>query len=79
MLAHKFEDKGKNTDPTGWYMSEKLDGVRCFWNGSQMYSRNGNRFFPPKWFTKGFPDSPLDGELWTVRDNFQKCVSIVRK
>jgi DNA ligase-1 len=20
-------------DPTGWLMSEKLDGVRCFWNG----------------------------------------------
>jgi DNA ligase-1 len=29
MLAKKFE--GDN-DPIGWYMSEKLDGVRCFWN-----------------------------------------------
>ena len=30
MLAKKFEG---DIDPTGWYMSEKLDGVRCFWNG----------------------------------------------
>jgi len=31
LLADKWED-GK--DPTGWYMSEKLDGVRGFWDGS---------------------------------------------
>ena len=31
-------------DPTGWLMSEKLDGVRCYWNGSAMYTRNGNSF-----------------------------------
>jgi ATP-dependent DNA ligase len=30
MLAKSFDDV--KTDPTGWLMSEKLDGVRCFWN-----------------------------------------------
>jgi DNA ligase-1 len=39
-------------DPTGWLMSEKLDGVRCYWNGSTMYTRNGNVFYPPDWFKK---------------------------
>jgi len=45
MLAHKYEAVG--VDPTGWYMSEKLDGVRCFWNGKKLYSRAGNEFFAP--------------------------------
>ena len=44
-------------DPTGWHMSEKLDGVRAFWNGSQLLSRLGNPFAAPEWFTKGLPVS----------------------
>lgn len=77
MLAKKFE--GDN-DPIGWYMSEKLDGVRCFWNGENMYSRNGNLFYPPDWFKGLLPkDLALDGELWTKRNDFQKAVSIVKR
>jgi DNA ligase-1 len=61
-------------------MSEKLDGVRCYWNGSTMYTRNGNSFNPPDWFKKGLPsDMALDGELWSKRADFQKIVSIVRR
>ena len=60
-------------------MSEKLDGVRCYWNGSTMYTRNGNPFFAPKWWKDKLPKIALDGELWTNRDDFQKIVSIVRK
>ena len=30
------------TDPAGWWLSEKLDGVRAFWDGRQFYSRLGN-------------------------------------
>jgi DNA ligase-1 len=33
-------DRG-NEDPTGWYMSEKLDGVRAYWDGEQFWSKNG--------------------------------------
>lgn len=34
MLAGTY-DESKSTciDPTDWYMSEKLDGMRCFWDG----------------------------------------------
>ena len=61
-------------------MSEKLDGVRCFWNGRKMYSRNGLEFVPPDWFKALLPkDTALDGELWTERDDFQKCISIVKR
>ena len=60
-------------------MSEKMDGVRCYWNGKNMYSRNGNLFYPPDFFKDALPEFPLDGELWTDRDDFQKIVSIVKR
>jgi DNA ligase-1 len=37
MLAHVFDPE--KHDPTGWWMSEKLDGVRAYWTGSNFYSR----------------------------------------
>ncbi len=77
MLANVFDPE--KHDPLGWLMSEKLDGVRCYWNGSKMYSRNGNQFYPPSYFKKELPDFPLDGELWTERNDFEKCVSIVKR
>src|SRR5467141_2017651 len=67
------------TDPTGWWLSEKLDGVRAFWDGKQFLSRLGNRFHAPAWFVAGLPDMPLDGELWLGRKNFQRSVGIVRR
>jgi DNA ligase 1 len=78
MLAKKWE--AETQDPTGWLMSEKLDGIRCFWDGRDMWSRGGLPFFAPDWFTDLLPKGEaLDGELWTKRDDFQKAVSIVRK
>jgi len=64
---------------TGWLLSEKLDGVRAYWDGKQLLSRNGNRFMAPEWFTKKLPPFELDGELWVGRDRFQETVSIVRR
>lgn len=60
-------------------MSEKLDGVRCVWNGKTMRSRNGNFFKPPAFFTEKFPDMILDGELFLDRGEFSKTISIVKK
>ena len=78
MLAHTIDKV--NPDPKGWLISEKLDGVRCYWTGKKMYSRNGNEFYPPKWFTDGLPsDMALDGELFTKRADFQNTISIVKK
>jgi DNA ligase len=66
-------------DPTGWWLSEKLDGVRAFWDGQQFWSRLGNLFHAPDWFVAGLPKEPLDGELWIGRKQFQRTVSIVRR
>ncbi len=60
-------------------MSEKLDGVRAYWDGKQFLSRNGNVYYAPDWFVEGLPDVPLDGELWLGRKKFQRAVSIARR
>lgn len=67
------------TDPTGWWLSEKLDGVRAYWDGNQFLSRLGNLYHAPDWFLQGLPSVPLDGELWLGRKQFQRAVSIVRR
>ena len=63
----------------GWWMSEKLDGVRAWWTGKEFLSRQGNIYHAPAWFVAGLPDHPLDGELWLGRKLFQRAVSIVRR
>jgi len=68
-----------DADPTGYWMSEKLDGIRAYWDGTHFQTRNGNRIFAPDWFTAGLPLVPLDGELWLGRKQFQRTVSIVRR
>ena len=70
--------KGK-IDITQYWVSEKLDGVRAYWNGLQLISRKGNPYPAPSWFTKNFPSEALDGELWLERNQFQRLLSIVRK
>jgi DNA ligase-1 len=76
LLAHKWS----NEDPAGWWISEKLDGVRAWWDGEKFLSRLGNVFHAPEWFIKLMPkDIVLDGELWAGRGKFQNVVSTVRK
>lgn len=78
LLAHKYDAKNCS-NPTGWWVSEKLDGVRAFWNGKCFYSRLGNPFYAPKWFTKDLPsDFHLDGELFGGRKKFQETIKIVK-
>jgi DNA ligase-1 len=76
LLAQTWDE---HTDPAGWWLSEKLDGVRAYWDGCQFLSRQGNRYHAPTWFTAGLPDFPLDGELWAGRKQFQRTVAIVRR
>lgn len=64
-------------DIKGWFMSEKLDGVRAYWTGKELLSKNGNKIYAPKWFIKEFPSFELDGELWTKRADFENIQSIV--
>jgi DNA ligase 1 len=63
---------------TGWWMSEKLDGVRAYWDGKALRSRNNNQFLAPDWFVAGLPPVPLDGELWVARKKFQLAVGVAK-
>jgi DNA ligase-1 len=62
-----------------YWVSEKLDGVRAYWDGRQLISRRGYVFAAPPWFTADFPNVPLDGELWIEREQFERVSGIVRR
>ena len=79
LILLKSYQNQKNIDVKNWLMSEKLDGVRAYWDGHALYSRSGRRFSVPTWFIKDFPDFELDGELWTKRSDFEHVVSIVNQ
>ena len=68
-----------NIDISGWLMSEKLDGVRGYWDGQQLFSKNGKKLSPPAEFVQGLPPFPIEGELWGGRGTFEKTVSTVNK
>lgn len=62
-----------------YWLSEKLDGIRGYWNGEKLLTRQGNLIYTPNWFTEGWPETPIDGELWQGRDKFQQTLSCVSK
>lgn len=62
-----------------YFVSEKLDGVRAYWDGSKLFFRSGRPIYCPKWFTEGFPDFPIDGELWMGRGKFEELSAAVRR
>ena len=75
-LANIYEE---GVDLSAYWVSEKLDGVRALWDGEALYSRRGNRFAVPAWFLRGFPATPLDGELWIGRGAFDLLSGTVRR
>lgn len=79
MLAKTYQTDAKKIRIQNYWISEKLDGVRAYWNGSHFISRQGNVFHAPDWFTSVLPETPLDGELWLGRGTFEKLSGIVRR
>lgn len=69
----------RQEDLSAYWVSEKLDGVRAYWNGKQLLSRTGHVYPAPAWFTKDFPAQHLDGELWIDRGQFERLLSTVGK
>lgn len=80
LLAKEFDPDKQNVE--GWYLSEKLDGIRAFWSSKnkKLYTRNGKIIHSPAWFIEKFPlDVDMDGELWIGRGHFNKVSGIARK
>ena len=76
LLAENYKS---GVDVTQYLISEKYDGVRAVWDGSALYTRQGNIINAPVWFTQNLPKTPLDGELWLGRGQFDALSGAVRK
>ena len=76
LLAQEYKT---GIDVTEYLISEKFDGVRAIWDGSAFHTRQGNVIHAPGWFTKDLPATPLDGELWLGRGQFDALSGAVRK
>src|SRR6195952_3564165 len=53
-----------------------MDGVRAYWDGQQLWTRQGVEITAPEEFTHGLPNGiSLDGELWMGRGTFEHLMS----
>ena len=71
------QDQG--IDLTKYLVSEKLDGVRAYFDGKNLISKEGNVFNSPEWFTKDFPPEIFEGELWIDKGKFELVSGTVRQ
>ncbi|WP_137226769.1 DNA ligase [Shewanella sp. MEBiC00475] len=62
-----------------YLVSEKLDGVRGYWDGKRMLTRSGRNIVLPDSFIIGFPNAAIDGELWLGRNHFEQISALVRR
>ncbi|OOV88900.1 DNA ligase [Oceanospirillum linum] len=76
MLAKHYQQQDNIRD---YWVSEKLDGVRAFWDGSQLKTRQGNPIHAPQSMLNALPRTPLDGELWLGRGRFAEVSGLVRQ
>lgn len=77
VLANVY-DGSPGIDLADYWVSEKLDGVRGYWDGETLVTRSGNVIQTPAWFTADWPKVPLDGELWAGRGRFTHASGTVR-
>lgn len=76
MLAKVYQGDVALSD---YWVSEKYDGVRGYWDGERLLTRGGKVVASPAWFTAGWPKQPLDGELWAGRGRFELAQSTVAR
>lgn len=76
MLANVYREGVPLAD---FWVSEKYDGIRAYWDGRSLLTRGGETIQAPAWFTRGWPQRAMDGELWGGRGRFEQTVSTVRR
>lgn len=77
MLAEVYDPQAP-LDLDAYWISEKLDGVRGYWDGHRLLTRGGHTIHAPAWFTANWPAEPLDGELWAGRGRFEFASATTR-
>ncbi len=76
-LAKQYNQNRTVINVADYWVSEKLDGIRARWDGTELRTRNGNKIYAPAWFTTNWPEATIDGELWIARGKFELTASIV--
>ncbi|ODQ00758.1 DNA ligase [Salinivibrio sp. SS2] len=76
-LMHGVDGQIAEHDYRGYWASEKLDGIRAYWTGTQFLTRQGNPIHAPEALIRTLPTTPLDGELWAGRGEFQTVLRTV--
>ena len=68
------KDWNEVEDLAGFLATEKLDGVRAYWDGSRLWTRGGAVIAAPERITSALPAGVhLDGELWAGRGRFEEA------
>lgn len=75
MLATDYHPRITVSD---YWVSEKLDGVRGYWDGRALWTRGGHGINAPAWFIAGWPQMAMDGELWIGRGQFEAMSGLAR-
>ena len=75
-LAQKYPG---GLDLAQYWVSEKYDGVRGYWDGKALWTRQGEPINAPAWFTAHWPNTAMEGELWAGRGQFSQAQSTTRK
>jgi hypothetical protein len=53
------------TDPTNWWMTEKLDGLHFFWNGKdKLCTKLDTPIAVPAEISSKLPSVAFEGHLW---------------
>src|SRR3546814_12614218 len=65
MLANVYH-AGDAIDLSAYWISEKFDGVRGYWDGHRLWTPGGTPVREHAWFTAGWPTTPLPSQLWAV-------------
>jgi DNA ligase-1 len=74
----EYEEWNGEQDLTGWWMREKLNGIRAYWDGEKLYSKDGKEYLIPSYFGDGLPPViPLDGELYLNNGGLNRLTSII--
>jgi len=75
-LASSYQGHENLSD---YWVSEKYDGIRGYWNGQQLLSRSGKVLNPPAWFVQAWPSTPFEGELWAGLGQFEQAASVIQQ
>ncbi|CUS48421.1 MAG: DNA ligase Lig1 [Idiomarinaceae bacterium HL-53] len=62
-----------------YLISEKLDGIRAYWDGEYFWSRTGTAIPVPDSFKEDLPNQPLDGELWMGRGTLGSISGLLQR